>query len=658
MIVRCFHRRLLYPPSWKSSFILMIGRYKHYGKPTSWSKYFETLEKNIFTNRISQQRPSNMKFIQYENIFAYHVIKLSIPFADHDHNNDISTFKCDLNRFFSSDENGVDDINAKILALNIEQIINLMKSLYHNLPVFTKEDEWNKAFLDSPFSRIWQHLDSLLTNRIEQDWSANKSKYMLISSLWFELGLGQNVCFNKSLMKKLLAEQQLDKSMVLYLMFQANLARNSITALQRRTMIEKIHLFLNENNELTVDELSLIGVGFFKTQTRMPLELLRSYIESCTEQLLQFYPIRSTISIVSILKIIRFSLETIEFNRQKLRTQLNRFVEILGNHPSNFFDSEICLTHLILMLNSILIIDRKLFRQIFARMMANLSIFRIKDIERILFCLANVRFQCPVGQLRRLEQYLCNNDESRLYPNCTYNILLSLFMMGYEPKQLLGRCVNQQQIQDSIASSKMILSTQLLTLDSIMRLRNRKPLLDEKQIEQFQSSLAYLFDNLHTQKGRFIQFIYESLRQQQCDGRNVQLMYLLPFITYPFPVILNKSNFISKLNDDRTFCPFVDSIPYRADYLKRKFFHGSYAILPLMEKDYTVGSSLRGTIHLNKSLLEDLGFRIIPVEHREFRQYFIHHDDDENNTIYSNAKIQSLSLLLFKVQKFIQSKKG
>ncbi|OTF75993.1 hypothetical protein BLA29_000055 [Euroglyphus maynei] len=522
-----------------------------------------------------------------------------------------------------------------------------MQSLFHNLPVFIREDEWNKAFLESPFSRIWQHLDSLLINRIEQDWPANKSKYMHISRLWFELGLGQNARFNRCLMEKLLDEQPVEKSIVLYLMFLANLARNSITAVQRQTMIEKIDSFLNQNTQLTVDELSLIGIGFFKTQTRMPFELLRRYIESCTEQLLQRYPIRSTISIAAILKIIRFSLETIEFNRQKLRTQLNRFVESLGNHSSNFLDSEICLTHLILMLNSVLLIDKQLYGQIFERMMANLSIFRIKDIERILFCLANVRFQCPTRHLRRLEQYLCANEESRLYPNCTYNIALSLFMIDYEPKQLLRICCStQQQIQDSLASSKMLLSTQLLTLDSIMRLRNRKPLLNGKQIIQFQSSLAYLFDNLHTQKGRFIRFIYETLRHD----RNVQLMYLLSFNTYPFPVILNRtiSNFIAKsTNDDPTLCPFADSIPYRADHMKPNFFRHSYVILPLMEKDYTVGSSLRGTIHLNKTLLEDLGFRIIPVEYRQFRQYFIR---DSTKTTITNSEVKKQ--LLFTVKKY------
>ncbi|XP_027196987.2 uncharacterized protein LOC113791409 [Dermatophagoides pteronyssinus] len=652
MIIQCFHRKLFDRPSWKSWLILMIDRYKHNKQqPTSWSKYFETIESNVFTNRISRQRPSDLKFIQYENIFVYHVIKLSNPYINHNDHCKISTFKCDFNRFFTSNnDNNVDDINAKISAMNNEQIIDLMKSMYHNLPVFLKEDEWNKAFLESSFSRIWQHLDLLLINRIEKDWSTNKSKYMIISRLWFELGLAQNVRFNKCLMEKLFDEQQLEKSTILHLMFLANLARNSIMTVQRQTMIEQIDSFLNQNNnqQLTVDELSLIGVGFFKTQTRMPLELLRNYIESCTEQLLQRYPIRSTISIVAILKIIRFSLETTEFNRQKLRIHLNRFVEALGNHPSNFFNSEICLTHLILMLNSILLIDKQLYRQIFQKMMANLSIFRIKDIERILFCLANVRFQCPIGQLRRLEQYLCNNDESRLYPSCTYNIILSLFMIDYEPKQLLKICSNQRQIQDSLGSTKMSLATQFLTLDSIMRLRNRKSLLNEKQIEQFQLSLAYLFDNLHTQKGRFIRFIYESLRQQ-CVDQNIQLMYILPFISYPFPVILNKSNFIYKSNTDRTLCPFVDSIPYRVDYFKPNFFHNSFAILPLMEKDYTVRSSLRGTIHLNKSLLENLGFRIIPIEHGQFRHYFLK-DSIETNT-HSDATKQ----LLFTVQKYHRS---
>lgn len=420
----------------------------------NWSQYFENLESSIYQNKINRQPATTSVFIQYENIFAYNVIKINenqMSIAQSiDHQNKIDPFKNDFKKYIDPT---IDvDINEKLIdSMNLDEIITLINFFYENIPICINEENWNSVFLQSSFKKLWNHLDLTLINKLEIDWPKYKLKYLLIFQFWFRMGIFKHVKFNTKLIDKILDEKT-EKDTFLHLMFFLNIIRLKSDSKQKLIILKTEELFNSNQINLNIDELSIIGLGYFKTQTKMPFILLKKYIELCHNEILKNYQIKSTISIVSILKIIRYSLETVAFNQRLLKNEILQLVEGLGNHQSNFLNSEICLTHLILLLNNAYLPNRTMFKQVFQKMIQNIANFRIKDIEKILFSFANFQFFCPEKELYELEQFLINWHETKFYPFHIYNIILFLVMINYYPMDLIQFCCNENFLKNTLGS--------------------------------------------------------------------------------------------------------------------------------------------------------------------------------------------------------------
>lgn len=402
-------------------------------------QYFEQVKSRLSSNEIHQQRPvKNIRFIGYENLFAYNVMKdtkeyqqtvgqilkyelPSLPGLPD--NLDHYIFETNISNELS------DDLGAlieRIKNMNAMEVIQFQKHFLTILPFFSTDTEWEQVFCESNFCKIWNVLDTVATSLLEQSpLETSLYEFLAISGLWFELGLANRVVFNRTLIRKLLSyNRDLDKVPLIHLMFSLNISR-TIDSQQSHSAVSTVASCLNRFEDLTLDELSVIGMGFFKTQTKMPYSLLSTFIHLCTGELSNCdSQISSTIGVASILKTIRFSLETNSFDARTSRNDVKALVDAISDHKGNILDSNICLTHIILLLNSgYLQNSKKLYKSIFDRMISHLSGFRIKDIERILFCLANVLFICSNYKLKALEDYLVNSEERYGIP-LSFNLLI------------------------------------------------------------------------------------------------------------------------------------------------------------------------------------------------------------------------------------------
>lgn len=179
--------------------------------------------------------------------------------------------------------------------------------------------------------------------------------------------------------------------------------------------------------------------------------------------------------------------------------------------------------------------------------------------------------------------------------------------------------------------------------------------IDEKLINDYRLEIKHLINNNPSQKNAFLQFIRQSLIKH--FDQRIQLMYLFPFSTSPFPVILTNEHCKkifqnANYNDMHIGNPVENSIPYLSEFMKKNYFKNCFAILPLLSKDFIWGSNLRGIIQLNKCLLEDLGFQVIPLPQIQFNKFI---SPNSIKTSYQQKMAKKQLLLIIK--KFMKRNK-
>lgn len=175
----------------------------------------------------------------------------------------------------------------------------------------------------------------------------------------------------------------------------------------------------------------------------------------------------------------------------------------------------------------------------------------------------------------------------------------------------------------------------MLLLDSILRLEMNTRLLNEAEINHTHQALQSLFCNSRTKKSRILNAIETCLASQHSE--HFRMMYLFPFSTYPFPVILTPevSEKIAHLSVDYSKHRHVhtNSIPYQLEHLRPDTFKGCTVIVLLLNKDFIVNSLIRGFMQVNIRLLRKLGFRVVLIEQRRILNGIL---DSSNSKFHQN----------------------
>ncbi|UXI15384.1 uncharacterized protein NH340_JMT01327 [Sarcoptes scabiei] len=571
------------------------------------------MESHIYSNKIFKQTFDDLRFIEIENMFVYNVIKK-------DYSKFFNDFRPKDFQLIANLDACLDDNSKKMFSdtkffdkisrFDLPDILYHLIYLFNMMPACITDREWKQKYLSDSFKSIMKRLDMRSSHLLKQDWPKHRHEFFLISHLWFMTGLSKYIEFNHQLIRIILNEKSIDKESLLNLMFNLCIIRQ-IKSSEKTEIIAKTSSLLYSETSLDIEELAVIGLGFFKTQTRMSYPLAKQYINLCAKEFLKSYEIKTTISIVAILKSIRYSIDKTDSKPTDIKILLNRLLESFNHHRDQIYQSAICLSHLILLMNSSSMFDRNIYRQLFNQFMLNLQSFRIKDIDRILFSLANIRFKYPSAEIRKLEQHLMNLDQTRLYPYHIYSIVLYLLLMDYYPKDLIRICCDREFFAKTIKMVGNSRSTQMLIIDTVFRLKfkNHPVFLTDLQRKNFLSSLKVLLHNENSLKGQFLKTIQSVLSSH--FKSSFKMIYLLPFVTYPFPVILNESihekicaNLQLKIAKNHS-----ESLSYNHNFLQSDYFQDCLVILPVFPKDYIEGSQLRGFIYLQKELLENLGFK-------------------------------------------------
>ncbi|KAH8368209.1 hypothetical protein KR084_008549 [Drosophila pseudotakahashii] len=348
--------------------------------------------------------------------------------------------------------------------LSDEQLLGSLSALAE-LP--TPESTKTRNYME-----LWNTLDIECCRRIDR-WSSKQ--LLLVSDAWYRLGLvriGEYVWLAlKKLGRKL---RKLPPEQLVHSMFLCNLLR--------RPVFEMFDFELNLArcvDEMTLSELGVMAMGFFKTQTpiRNP-ELLAQIYQRLGDEL----DTVEDIALVALLKVLRYSSKLPQVEQLKsllsaLESQVER-VSLLT-----------CL-HMALLGCELQTCNDVLVERILLRFERELDTARLKDIERICLVMALFNINTSSGVESRLAERLPDllrqrKEEILRHPRCYTNCLQFLTMRGVYDLELLGVALEPRLVQ--LAYRSGLPGREYFHLDGFARLlgpQYQGALLSERQRQQ------------------------------------------------------------------------------------------------------------------------------------------------------------------------------
>lgn len=285
------------------------------------------------------------------------------------------------------------------------------------------------------FLSLWNRLDQVCTQRMKK-W--DMSQMFLVADHWYALKLSKLSTYNVQ-MTKMLGRRvgSMEPTQLVQYLFYANLSRKLEPFIVMRELEKRLTEVLEH---VSIEELGVIAMGFFKTQTFLKSEKLIDAIIDKTQENLEFV---SDASLCAILKILRKSVPGTRWKSlhnllESLKPQLPRL-----NH--------MCLLQVALVGNNLLVFHGDVINAIAARFASEVKSLRLKDIERITFALMLYNFippDCPdifvkiAEELRQKERI----SEINMYPKSFVSCVVYLVNMGIFALDLISAALQPSML--------------------------------------------------------------------------------------------------------------------------------------------------------------------------------------------------------------------
>lgn len=258
------------------------------------------------------------------------------------------------------------------LSKNVSQMSDLQLDT-----VLTGLQSWTRIPISSPnYKKLYQELDNTYLKRIPK-WNIAKTLSNL--DLWFKMGLLNRSLTSKQAFNKLFRKlDSLESHQLVQTMFYVNVSRD----FKKMSVSHfKLEYRLNEiANDLCIDEIAILSMGLFKSQTKLRNnELVSKWIEKSLHAMRKCEPPIHEITLCAIAKVIRYCI------MPELKWNLSQFMEEAVHHV----DRVSFMTNLQLALvgSNIQTKSNLLLNKIFDKFFQNLENLRLKEIERLSFLL-------------------------------------------------------------------------------------------------------------------------------------------------------------------------------------------------------------------------------------------------------------------------------
>lgn len=324
---------------------------------------------------------------------------------------------CVLNNINVSDtrfEKLVDGVIDNCEQISDKQLISLLYCL--------AEFPLEASYSAHNYHDLWSCLDDICCWKIVE-W--DNDTCFLVADAWYQMHLGKFCDYIYILLDRFVKKaDKLTKEQLVNIYFYLNICRRRAVDFEYEFALEKLV------NEMDVDEMAVVAMGYFKTKTKIKLT---SILEAMADKVSENSKNIHQISLSAILKVLRYSQPIKIFSKivnlsDKLSTEVDRLTYT-------------CCTHLALMSTGIHSYNERIFQEIsnkFIKEISNDSLIRIKDIERLLNALVMFNYDpktTPNIYKAALDELHKRQDELNDYPRsliCTLNYLSLQNIYSYE----------------------------------------------------------------------------------------------------------------------------------------------------------------------------------------------------------------------------------
>uniref|UniRef100_A0A1B0D2W7 Uncharacterized protein n=1 Tax=Phlebotomus papatasi TaxID=29031 RepID=A0A1B0D2W7_PHLPP len=367
----------------------------------------------------------------------------------------------------------VDAMVRQCFKFSDEQLLKSIRMLTHFPP--------SESLNTRNFVELWSALDDACVERIDK-WKTDE--LLLVCDHWYALNLAK-ICkctfqCTKKLGRKL---KSLSPTDLVQTMFYVNMCRKPMVDMFNF----EVNLFESIDN-LSLDEIAVMSMGFFKTETKIRNpELIEKIYQRVTADIKTV----QDISLVNIIKILRYSsklqhIQCLEDFLQAVTPEIPR-LSLLS-----------CL-HVALFGTDMQYYNQECLEKIIGRFAGEYKSCRLKEFERLSFVLGLYGFTMADGSHTKLCQEILAELPNRIseimkFPRCFPSCLHFLTLSGHHNEELINTVLDPK-FYEMAYGKNYTASREILCLDSYARINLKDTYKGKLLTDKFRRTLTKIHTN-------------------------------------------------------------------------------------------------------------------------------------------------------------------
>ncbi|GAB0087180.1 uncharacterized protein DMENIID0001_014600 [Sergentomyia squamirostris] len=354
-----------------------------------------------------------------------------------------------------------------------EQLLKSLRMLTHFPPA--------EGLNTRNFVELWSSLDDACVERVDK-WKTDE--LLLVCDHWYALNLAK-VCkctfqCTKKLGRKL---KSLSPTDLVQTMFYVNMCR--------KPMVDMFNFEVNlfENiDKLSLDEIAVMSMGFFKTETKIRNPEL---IDKIYQRVIAEMKTVQDISLVNIMKVLRYSskLQHIEF--------LEEFLKAVTPEISRL--SILSCLHVALFGTDMQYYNQECLERIVDRFVNEVKSCRLKEFERLSFVMGLYSFTMSNGNHTKLCQQIIAELPNRIseimkHPRCFPACLHYLTLCGHHSAEQISTVLDMKYFEMAYGRNYLA-CREILCLDTYARINLRDSYKGNLMPEKIRKTLAKIHSN-------------------------------------------------------------------------------------------------------------------------------------------------------------------
>lgn len=326
------------------------------------------------------------------------------------------------------------------------------------------------------FLELWSALDDECMNRLD-NWSTEMR--LLACDHWFKLHMAKVSKFPMQATKRLGRNlKRLSPSELVQTLFYVNMQRKVVLEMfPFETALERVI------DQLSTDEIAIMSMGFFKTQTKLNIPEL---VEKVYQRLLEDCLSLPDISLTAILKLLRYSARLSHAgNVHRIQEKLTARIPEL---------SLLSCLHLALLGTNFQCGSLECISAVIRRFVKDYKDARLKDYERIAFVMGlfDINTEESNELCRLMLQEIPNRkDEIIKYKRCYPPLLNYLSLCGHYNQEMISVALTKK-FYEATYGQNLLLGRDIFCLDSFTRIELKDDYQGEQLTEKSRRNYAKL----------------------------------------------------------------------------------------------------------------------------------------------------------------------